>query len=170
MAKGPGVRPSVAPRKFRRGKFPYSLTPWQRPAMDQWADPCDLRRIAARPEIVTPRPRPFAMKSPWPFFRRRGLLFGFVASLRSRIHCSARRRPSARWPEWRNCWAEPSAAWSSGGADFGSRAQGVLEELLVGRRVLFFGQDPRRQRTGPVPCPRAGDARWQPLSSARCTT
>jgi len=80
------------------------------------------------------------MKFPSAFFRRRGLLFGFVALLATVSHCSA------------PCPPERSLAGVAhllGGAIGGvvkpdeliwEPGEGVFEELLLGRRVLFLGK------------------------------
>lgn len=80
------------------------------------------------------------MKFPWAFFRQRGLLLGFVALVATVSHCSAPRPPER---------SLDGVAQLLGGAIQGvvkpdeliwEPGKGVLEELLVGRRVLFLGK------------------------------
>ena len=80
------------------------------------------------------------MKFPWAFFRRRGLLVGFVALLATASHCSSPTPPER---------SLSGVAQLLGGAIRGvvkpeeliwEPGHGVLEELLLGRRVLFLGK------------------------------
>jgi len=80
------------------------------------------------------------MKFPWAFFRRRGLLVGFVALLATVSHCSAPTPPER---------SVTGVARLLGAAIGGvvkpeeliwEPGHGVIEELLLGRRVLFLGK------------------------------
>src|SRR6478735_535275 len=80
------------------------------------------------------------MKFPWAFFRRRGLLFGFVALLATVSHCSA---PTP--PERSLSGVARLLGASIGGVVkpeelIWEPGHGVIEELVLGRRVLFLGK------------------------------
>src|SRR4051812_10643116 len=80
------------------------------------------------------------MKFPSAFFRRRGLLFGSVALLAGVAHCSPPAPPERSLSgvahllsgAIRGVVKPEELIWEPG--------QGVIEELLVGRRVLFLGK------------------------------
>ena len=80
------------------------------------------------------------MKFPWAFFRRRGLLFGCVASLAMASHCSA---PTP--PERSLAGVAQLLSGAIGGVVkpeelIWEPGHGMIEELLLGRRVLFLGK------------------------------
>ncbi|HEY0466360.1 MAG TPA: hypothetical protein VGC79_19255, partial [Polyangiaceae bacterium] len=80
------------------------------------------------------------MKFPWAFFRRRGLLFGFVALLATVSHCSSPTPPERSLSGLAQLLSGAISGVVKPEELIWEPGHGVIEELLLGRRVLFLGK------------------------------
>ncbi len=81
------------------------------------------------------------MKFPKAFFQRRGLLLGFVALLAAVTRCSAPRPPERTVLGMASMLGQAIHGSVKPEEIIWEQSPGVLEELLLGRRVLFLGAE-----------------------------
>src|SRR6187431_2677831 len=80
------------------------------------------------------------MKFPSAFFQRRGPLLGFVALLATLSHCSGPKPPEKSLPSVAKWLGGAIGGVVQPGELIWEPSPGILEELLIGRRVLFLGR------------------------------
>src|SRR4051794_9614360 len=80
------------------------------------------------------------MKFPWAFFRRRGLLVGLLALLATASHCSSPTPPERSLSGVAQLLSGAISGVVKPDELIWEPGHGVIEELLLGRRVLFLGK------------------------------